>query len=196
MHSLPARLRSRAISRKDPFWDGAVSCDKHPSVSIHSSGADMQQLIRPCLFLTCELTRANSSRSWHKQTIFVKRFVRTTAIILSLFFFTACNPSKAPEANATPTSPAASGPTITASPNPVSTGGRNGTTTVTWNTGDGAEGQVFVSVDGSPEGLFATAPSGSAPAGWIQEGKTFEFRLYAGTEHAKVLSKTQVTGHK
>jgi hypothetical protein len=111
----------------------------------------------------------------------------SAAILLLLFFFAGCNASKAPEA---------SGPTITASPNPVSTGGRNGTTTVTWNTGDGTQGQVFVSVDGGQEGMFASGPSGSAPAGWIQAGKTFEFRLYAGTEHAKVLSKTQVTGQK
>jgi hypothetical protein len=136
------------------------------------------------------------SRSWHKQTIFMKHFVQTIAVILPLFFLAACNPSKAPEATAPSASPGASGATITASPNPVSTGGRNGTTTVTWNTGDGTEGQVFVSVDGGPEGKFATGSSGSAPAGWIQAGKMFEFRLYAGTEHAKVLSKTQVTGHE
>jgi hypothetical protein len=118
------------------------------------------------------------------------------AVLLPLFFFGGCNVSKAPEAQAPPASSPASGPAITASPNPVSTGGRNGTTTVTWNTGDGTEGEVFVSVDGGPEGKFASGPSGSAPAGWIQAGKTFEFRLYAGTEHAKILSKTQVTGDK
>jgi hypothetical protein len=27
-------------------------------------------------------------------------------------------------------------------------------------------------------------------------GKTYEFRLYAGTEHTKMLAKTQVTGQK
>jgi hypothetical protein len=126
----------------------------------------------------------------------VKRFTWTTAVLLPLFFLAACSPSKSPDANAPSASPGASTATITAAPNPVSTGGRNGTTTVTWNTGDGNQGQIFVSVDGGPEGMFASGPSGSAPAGWIQAGKTFEFRLYAGTEHARVLAKTQVTGQK
>jgi hypothetical protein len=72
----------------------------------------------------------------------------------------------------------------------------NDTTTITWNTADGTEGQVYVSVDGSPEAMFAAASQGSAPAPWIQAGKTFEFRLYAGTEHATVLAKTQVTRQK
>ena len=73
----------------------------------------------------------------------------------------------------------------------------SGTTTVTWNTGDGTDGQVYVgSPDGGPELLFAAGPTGSVPAPWIRAGKTGEFRLYAGTEHAKVLAKTQVTGQK
>jgi len=127
----------------------------------------------------------------------MKRFVPTTAVILSLLFLAACNPSKAPEANVPSASPGASTATITASPNPVHTGERiNGTTTITWNTADGTEGQVYVSVDGGPEGKFAAGPQGSAAAGWIQAGKIFEFRLYAGTEHATVLAKTQVTGQK
>ena len=126
----------------------------------------------------------------------MKRFIPTIAILLPLFFFAACGPSKSPEANASAASPAAASATITASPNPVTTGAGPGTTTITWNTGDGAEGQVYVSEDGGPERLFADGSTGSAPAPWIQAGKTFEFRLYAGTEHAKVLAKTQVTGRK
>ena len=126
----------------------------------------------------------------------MKRFIPTIAILLPLFFFAACGPSKNPEANVSAASPAASAATITASPNPVSIGEGPGTTTITWNTGDGTTGQVYVSEDGAPERIFAQGPSGSAPAPWIQAGKTFEFRLYAGTEHAKVLAKTQVTGRK
>ena len=126
----------------------------------------------------------------------MKRFIPTIAILLPLFFFAACGPSKSPEANASAGSPAASAATITASPNPVTTGEGPGTTTVTWNTGDGTAGQVYVSVDGGPEAVFAFGPSGSHAASWIQAGKTFEFRLYAGYEHAKVLAKTQVTGRK
>ena len=126
----------------------------------------------------------------------MKRFIPTIAILLPLFFFAACGPSKSPEANASAASPAAAAATITASPNPVTTGEGPGTTTITWNTGDSTTGQVYVSEDGGPEKLFAEGPTGSAPAPWIQAGKTFEFRLYAGTEHAKVLAKIQVTGRK
>jgi hypothetical protein len=126
----------------------------------------------------------------------MKRFIPTIAILLPLFFFAACGPSKNPATNASAASPAAFAATITASPNPVTTGEGPGTTTVTWNTGDGAAGQVYVSMDGTPEAIFAEGSTGSAPAPWIQAGKTFEFRLYAGTEHAKVLAKIQVTGRK
>jgi hypothetical protein len=128
----------------------------------------------------------------------MKRFIPTIAILLPLIFFAACGPSKNPEAeaNVSAASPAASAATITASPNPVSVGEGPGTTTVTWNTGDGSAGQVFVSEGGAPDRMFASGPTGSASAPWIQAGTTFEFRLYAGTEHAKVLAKTQVTARK
>jgi hypothetical protein len=126
----------------------------------------------------------------------MKRFIPTITILVPLFFFAACGPSKNPDSNSSTASSAAAAATITASPNPVTTGEGSGTTTITWNTGDGATGQVYVSEDGAPENLFAAAPTGSAPAPWIRAGKTFEFSLYAGTEHAKVLAKTQVTGRK
>ncbi|OLC99952.1 MAG: hypothetical protein AUH86_01240 [Acidobacteria bacterium 13_1_40CM_4_58_4] len=78
----------------------------------------------------------------------MKRFIVTAAVLLPLFFFAACNSSKNPEANVSSASPAASAATITASPNPVPAGEGVGTTTITWNTGDGTVGQVYVSVDG------------------------------------------------
>ena len=84
----------------------------------------------------------------------MKRFIPTIAIFLPLFFFAACGPSKNPEVNASAASPAAPGATITASPNPVTTGEGSGTTTITWNTGDGTTGQVFVSEDGAVEKLL------------------------------------------
>jgi hypothetical protein len=126
----------------------------------------------------------------------MKRFVPTIAMLLPLFFFAACGPSKSPEANASAASPAASAATITASPNPVTLGEGPGTTTITWNTGDGTTGQVYVSEEGAPEAIFAEGSTGSAPAPWIGAGKTFKFRLYAGTEHAKALAETQVAGRK
>jgi hypothetical protein len=123
----------------------------------------------------------------------MKRFIWATAVVLPLFFFAACNPSKAPEATAPSGSPGAS---VTASPNPVLVGEGTGNTTVTWNTGDGSAGTVYLSKDGGPEAAFASGPPGSAAAPWIEAGITYEFRLYAGTEHSKMLAKTQVTGHK
>lgn len=126
----------------------------------------------------------------------MKRFLRTTTVILSLLFLAACNPSKTPEATAPSGSPRPSAATITASPNPVPVGQGTGTTTVTWNTGDGSAGQVYVSKDGGAETLFASAGQGSAAAPWIEAGKAYDFRLYAGTEHTKGLAKTRVTGQK
>jgi hypothetical protein len=126
----------------------------------------------------------------------MKRFIRTTAIVLPLFFLAACSPSKAPEANAPTTSPGASTATITASPNPVPAGQGPGTTSITWNTGDGSVGTVYLSKDGGPEAAFANGTPGSAVAPWIEAGVMYEFRLYAGTEHAKMLAKTQVTRQK
>lgn len=126
----------------------------------------------------------------------MKRFIPTIAILVPLFFL-ACNPPKAPEAHAPTANPEeASTATITASPNPVPVGVGPGTTTITWNTGDGSAGTVYLSKDGGPEAAFASGAPGSAPAPWIEAGITYEFRLYAGTEHAKVLAKTQVKGQK
>jgi hypothetical protein len=127
----------------------------------------------------------------------MERFILNIAILLPLFFFAGCNRSENPGANVSSASPGSSAATITASPNPVPTSEGVGTTTITWNTGDGTDGQVYVySLDGGQEGLFAAGPAGSALAPWIQAGKTAEFRLYAGTQHATVLAKTQVTGQK
>jgi hypothetical protein len=126
----------------------------------------------------------------------MKRFILNIAILLPLFFFAACNRSENPGANVASASPGSSAATITASPNPVPAGEGVGTTTITWSTGDGTAGQVYISVDGEPETLFGSDASGSAPAPWIQPGKMYEFRLYAGTQHATVLAKTRVTGQK
>jgi hypothetical protein len=126
----------------------------------------------------------------------MKRFTLTAVVLLPLFFFAACNSSNNPEATASSASPSASAATITASPNPVPAGEGVGTTTITWNTEDGTAGQVYVSVDGGPEASFGGGLPGSSAAPWIQTGKKYEFRLYAGTEHATVLGKTEVTRSK
>ena len=149
-----------------------------------------------CSWLATGFDKSLLFENHHKQSIFMKRFISTIALFLPLFFFAACGPSKSPEVNASAASPAAATATITASPNPVIIGEELGATTITWNTGDGTTGQVYVSEDGAPETLFSAGPTGSAPAPWIRVGKMFEFRLYAGTEHTRVLAKTQVTGRK
>jgi hypothetical protein len=83
---------------------------------------------------------------------------------------------------------------ITASPNPVPAGANLGKTTITWNTGDGTVGQVYVSVGGTPEKLFADdRPQGSLDAAWIGAGTTYEFRLYAGKDHKRLLGSVKVT---
>lgn len=105
--------------------------------------------------------------------------------------------SKTATTTSTDSAPAAKGPpSLTASPNPVPAGKDKGTTTITWTTGDGSPGQVYVSDNGKPEILFATAPRGSREVPWIQSGKTYEFRLYAGTEHTQVLARVTVTRNK
>ena len=129
----------------------------------------------------------------------MKRFVPTITIFVPLFFFAACGPSKNPEANSSSAaSPAAGAATIAASPNPVTTGeGSRVPSTITWNTSDGCY-RPGLCLGGwqTRETLFTEGPTGSASAPWIQAGKTFEFRLYAGTQHNKVLAKIQVTGRK
>jgi hypothetical protein len=82
---------------------------------------------------------------------------------------------------------------LRASPNPVSTPAWAGTTTITFATGSDAAGQVFVSINGGPEKLFATASMGSQQADWIWRGSTYEFRLYGGTHRERLLRSLTVT---
>ena len=91
--------------------------------------------------------------------------------------------------------PSASGrPQITATPNPVPAGTEKlGTTTITWDTGDGSVGEVYVSDNGKAEKLFAgNRRNGALEAKWIGKGE-YEFRLYAGKEHKTILASVKVT---
>src|SRR5437667_8250638 len=40
----------------------------------------------------------------------------------------------------------------------------------------------------SPERLFAIGPRGSVEVTWIRPGKTYDFRLYAGSERRQLLA--------
>ena len=82
---------------------------------------------------------------------------------------------------------------ITASPNPVPSTAGSGTTRIAWETRDNQITQVYVSVDGTSEKLFASGRSGSQDAPWIAAGSNYEFRLYAGTEHSQLLGTVIVT---
>jgi hypothetical protein len=81
------------------------------------------------------------------------------------------------------------GVVFSADPNPVPPGNPKGRTTITWDTGSDAIGEVYV-VNAGNEKLFASARQGSQDAPWIQPGPN-EFRLYDQTDH-KLLGKLTV----
>jgi hypothetical protein len=83
-------------------------------------------------------------------------------------------------------------PWIVATPNPVPAGRRLGFTTVTWDTGRGTPGRVFVSVGGKPEKFFSDSPKYHQDAPWIGRG-SYEFRLYADDDQTTPLAKVTVT---
>ena len=80
---------------------------------------------------------------------------------------------------------------IIAIPNPVPAGRGPGSTIVTWHTGDGAPGQVYVAIGGRPEQLFSSNPSHQEAT--INSKDEYEFRLYAGSDHATHLATVKVT---
>jgi len=120
-------------------------------------------------------------------------------VLAGALFLAACDQKTS--APATGSSAAASpavntAPTLTASPNPVPAGSTPGTTTIKWTTGGSSAGEIYVSTNGGPEVRFALGADGSSEAAWIQTGMTYEFRLYAGTEHKDLLARLRVTRQK
>jgi hypothetical protein len=83
-------------------------------------------------------------------------------------------------------------PFLRASPNPVPAGEGPGKTIISWDTADGSIGNVYVSIDGGKESLFADSCRGTAVADWIQTGSTYEFRLY-DSGHTELLANVTVT---
>lgn len=83
------------------------------------------------------------------------------------------SPLAAPQASRMPAS-------IDANPRIVP-GGGPGATTVSWNTGDGSDGEIRVSINKGPERTFAKGKTGRVVADWIQGGSTYDFRLYVGS---------------
>lgn len=82
---------------------------------------------------------------------------------------------------------------LSANPNPVPAGEGPGKTTINWQTSDGTVGEIYLVAGGAPETLFARASNGPAEAPWIVTGNTYEFLLYAGTDHKTLLGKVTVT---
>jgi hypothetical protein len=80
---------------------------------------------------------------------------------------------------------------IIATPNPVPAGRGPGKTIINWYTGDGSPGEVYVSIGGDPERLFSTRPSHHEAT--INTSDEYDFRLYAGTDHAKLLAAVKVS---
>jgi len=82
---------------------------------------------------------------------------------------------------------------ISASPNPVPAGAGPGETTITWTTGNGAEGRVRVSTDGGLERTVTQGPAGTLPVNWINGSAVYEFRLYAAAAPSTLLAKVSVS---
>jgi 2-polyprenyl-3-methyl-5-hydroxy-6-metoxy-1,4-benzoquinol methylase len=84
---------------------------------------------------------------------------------------------------------------LSASPNPVPIGKKNGKTTIRWSTPDACPGKVYVSINGQDELLFAGGRNGVATADWIEAGCTYEFRLY-DSDRTRLFEKISVTSAK
>jgi hypothetical protein len=85
-------------------------------------------------------------------------------------------------------------PTITANPNPVPADSGPGTTTISWDTGDGSKGQVYFSINNQPERRwYSDRAKGSQNVAWINKGNVYEFRLYGGSNPVKLLASVKVT---
>jgi hypothetical protein len=117
--------------------------------------------------------------------------VRTPLVVaFGLCLVTACSKSPPPAAATAPSS--GSTATITATPNPVPAGPGPGTTMISWDTGDGTLGEVYVAPNGGAEKRFSgKRAKGSQEANWIGKG-AYEFRLYSTAEPRTVLASVRV----
>ena len=115
-------------------------------------------------------------------------------LALASFLLTSCDRPQASDStgssSSTANDAAIAGVVLQADPNPVPPGDPKGKTTITWDTGSDAVGDVYVLSAGN-EKLFASGLQGSQDAPWIQAGAT-EFRLYTQVDH-KLLAQLTVT---
>lgn len=106
------------------------------------------------------------------------------------FFVAGCNRAPTTLDSSLTTPALASKAVLRAEPNPVPAGEGPGKTVISWDTGNGESGEVFV-VNGDHEVLFGRAAQASLDAAWIQPG-SWEFRLYSTKDH-RLLTKLIVT---
>jgi hypothetical protein len=86
-------------------------------------------------------------------------------------------------------------PVLFANPNPVPAGDVEqplGNTTISWDTGNGALGDLYVKVNREPEKFVAHGSKGIQEISWIQFDSFYEFRLYT-ENRSKLLAKLTVT---
>ena len=82
---------------------------------------------------------------------------------------------------------------ITATPERVKVSDGSASTDISWNTGDGSMGFVFVTANGRPPVLVATGNEGSRVISWIRRGN-YVFQLYGDAGRRTLLSSVNVSG--
>src|SRR5205823_13319327 len=82
---------------------------------------------------------------------------------------------------------------ITATPERVKVSEGSSSTDISWNTGDGSTGFVFVTANGRPPVLVATGKEGNRVISWIRRGN-YIFQLYGDAERRTLLSSVNVSG--
>jgi len=120
--------------------------------------------------------------------------IKALALCVAVFSLASCKraqPRVSDSSQITDAVKQATSPIILANPNPLPAG--TGTTTISWNTGDGSEGDVYVSTDGGEEKHFAKNAMRSMEVSWIYPGSTYEFRLYRSPDRTTVLASVKVT---
>ncbi len=113
--------------------------------------------------------------------LMIKRLAMKIGLILSGSLFLTANAARV-----------SADPTLKANPNPVivPAGQTQGTTTLTWNT-EGAEGYVWVSVDGGEESQLNEAGIAEGTLGaTVEVGKSYAFKLYTADKEQLLASVT------
>jgi hypothetical protein len=86
---------------------------------------------------------------------------------------------------------------LTAVPNPVPAGKGLGKTTLSWNIKGNKNADLYVSVDGGPERLFAKGGiKGKTTVPWISNDTRYTFSVYATKEHQTPLASVKVEREK